>query len=120
MKLRKEQLELFAERNEQKFVEQTATFLLDNHAAALEEHGLKEKDLERFVRKSMAEAARYQVLNACDIRFYCECRVLLGLKFDRDKTYAWAGEILRREDIDGETKINLIDEHLLFEMEEPT
>lgn len=119
MKITKAQAELFAQQNECTFVRITAEHLRRRHAEALDKQGVKNEAVEDFVRATMVEAEKYGVINEPDIRFYCECKLLLGPKFDRAAETAWAGEILRRKDIDGAQKMSLIEEHMLFAMDEP-
>jgi len=117
MKLRPDQLDLFAGAREDAFVTATARMLQRRYAPRLEAHGLAGDKTESFVRESADRARRYDVLNEADIRMFCECRLLLGLKFDAEP---WAREILTTADVDGETKMNMLDERLLFTREEPT
>ena len=119
MKITKAQAELFALKNEETFVRLTAEHLRARHAEALEKHGIKDDALEKFVRATMAEAEKHGVVNEPDIRFYCECKLILGPKFDRASDTAWAGEILSRNDIDGAQKMNEIEEHMLFATDDP-
>jgi hypothetical protein len=117
MKLSDDQLAMFGARREAAFVGVTAAHLARRHPGALERQRISREKLEKFVRDSMGAAARYQVVNEPDIRMYCECRLLLGMNFDRDAKLPWASEILQRRDLDGEAKMNLLDEHMAWNLE---
>ena len=120
MMIRKEQMDTFSKSQVDAFVARMVKHLRGDFPAQCEAQQLQEEDLDSFVRQGMTDAKQYGVVYEDDIRLYIECRVLLSPKFDRDKkNYPWAGEILRRDDIDGTAKMNEIDQHMLFGMEEP-
>jgi len=119
MKIREEQKLAFIQSLEDSFVKNMVRYLKDNFPKHCKMWNLQEEDLEPLVRQGMAEAEKYGLFSEGQIQRYLECMVILGPKFDQDEKYPWAGEILRREDLDGEEKIDQISGYLLFEWEEP-
>ncbi len=116
MKIRADQMHVFAGEKEQSFFRETAALLRRRHAAALAQCKIADDRVEGFVRESVAAAQQYALVNEADLRLFCELRLLFGLKLDRDPAVR---DVLKRTDIDGETKMNLLDEMLVFERETP-
>jgi hypothetical protein len=76
--------------------------------------GMSESDLRDMIRDGIDKAAQYDVTTEGDVQRYLECMVLLGPNYDRDGELPWAGEILRRKDMDGQAKMDAIDEYSVF------
>jgi len=119
MKIREEQKLAFIQSLEDSFVKKMIKYLKDYFPKHIKMRNLQEEDLEPLVREGMTEAEKYGLFSEGQIQRYLEYKVILGPKFDQDERYPWAGEILRREDLDGEEKVDQISGNLLFEWEEP-
>jgi hypothetical protein len=117
LRIRQAQMEAFSKSQEDAFVARMVRHLRDDFPEAIATQGLKEQELEPLVRQGMAEAEKYHVIYEDDIESYLECMILLGPRFDQDKRFSWADEILRRSDLDGEEKMRKIDEHLASVLE---
>lgn len=115
MRLTREQLDAFGRYNEDAFVGRTAAYLRERFPELLRTRGVAADRVELFVRESMARAAAYQVVCDADIRWYCECRLELGMAFDRDGKLAWPSEILKRNDLSGSQKMDLLAERMAWE-----
>ncbi len=119
MKIREEQKLAFIQNLEESFVKNMVGYLKDNFPKHRRKWNLQEGDFEPLVRQGMTDAEEYGLISEGQIQRYLECMVILGPKFDQDKRYPWASEILCREDLNGEEKIDQISAYLLFEWEEP-
>ena len=71
--------------------------------------------LTALIRQGIRNAAGYGVVNEFDVGRYIEYVLLYGPNFDSDSKTAWAGEILRTEEINGTQKMDRIDARDLFE-----
>ena len=76
--------------------------------------GRLDPELRKLIKEGISQAAVYGITLENDVRRYLECVVLYGPDFDRNPETAWAGEILRSDDLDGTEKIDRIDEAELF------
>jgi hypothetical protein len=119
-RVRSEQMAAFSKTLEDSFVHRVLSRLRDGFPQHLEAQGIREPDLEALVRRGMAESRKYKVNNAGDVERYIECMVVLGPSFDVDEKIPWAGQILRRDDVDGEAKMDQIDEYRIFGTDEPS
>ncbi len=61
------------------------------------------------VRDSIRKAESYGIEYEDDIRRFIEYLVIYGLQLDTQAETQWIGDILRRNDLDGTAKMNLID-----------
>ena len=119
MKVREEQLQALAAEHEDAFVRQMVSHLNADFKEQLTKQGLKPDQVEPLVRLGISRAKAYDVVLKSDVWLYIECMVLFSPDFDENPDTAWAGEKLRREDVDGTTKMNQINDHMLFGLEEP-
>lgn len=119
MKLTQQQLDAFGRYNEDAFVRRTAAYLRERFSHLLAARGIAAERVDLFVRESLTRAAAYQVVNDADVRWFCECRLELGLSFDRDGGIAWAGEILNRPGLSGAQRMDLLAERLAWETRAP-
>jgi len=69
-----------------------------------------DEDLVELIREGIERASRYDVVTEDDVARYLACAMRLGAGFDVAAETAWAGEILRAEDLDGAGKMELIEE----------
>lgn len=119
MKIRKEQVEAFNDSQTEAFVQRTVARLQRDFPDDLRRHGVRPAQVKPFVRDGMAKARSYGIVYEKDVAKYVECMVLLNPAFDDDPAYPWAKETLNADGLDGEVKMDLIDEHMLFSLEEP-
>ena len=119
MKIRQEQMETMSQAKVEAFVRRMVTHLHDDFPKHCKMHGLKTKDLDPLVRRGITEAKRYNVDDEDNLERYLEFMVVLGPHFDRDPKHAWAGEILRRDDLEAGEKIDEISWNVQMNWEEP-
>jgi hypothetical protein len=115
-RIRNEQVEAFSRRLEDRFVDRTAAHLRVAFPKEVEKQGLDDEGLKALGRRGLADANRHGVVNEADVARYIECMLLLGPDFDADPRYRWAGQALARADLDGEAKMDVIDDHLIFDL----
>ena len=63
-----------------------------------------------FVRECSKKAERFGIEYEEDIRRFIEYSILYGVQFDTNTQTEWLGNILRQSDLDGTTRMNMIDE----------
>lgn len=114
--IRRTQFVAFREQLTTAFLHRMVRHLGLHFPRQLSERDLGAVDLEPLVRQGMEQAEQYGVVYEDAVRRYLECMVILGPRFDEDRAYPWAGETLRRDDLDGEQKMNTIGEHIVFEV----
>ena len=119
MKVREEQLQALAADHEEAFVQQMVSHLNDDFKEQLTKQGLKSDQIEPLVRLGISRAKKYDVVLKSDVWLYIECMVLFSPDFDENPDTSWAGEILRRSDIDGSQKMSEINDYMLFGLDEP-
>jgi hypothetical protein len=78
-----------------------------------------ERDFDAFVRSGMSKAEKQEFGGRTLTTFYLECMAILGPNFETDSKYPWAGEILRRTDLIPESKADLLDQNLTFNLHHP-
>jgi hypothetical protein len=115
-KIRREQMDVLAQQS------------LDQFQAAMLRHlrarfpaqtaGRLDPELRAMVHEGIGRAAVYGITLETDVKRYLEWMVVHGPQFDRDPKTAWAGEILRSDDLNGTEKVDRIDEAELFPGEE--
>ena len=115
LKIRPVQFQAFQVYLRQTFPERMIRHLRDRFP----QETAKEPDLRLLVNDGIERASLYALEQEAEVRRYLECMMVLGREFDRDEKYPWAGRILVREDLNGDAKMNEIEEHMLFGMDEP-
>lgn len=75
---------------------------------------LDERSLQDVVVSGIRQAEGYGIDFEEDVRRYLEYMMVLSPDFDADPHTAWAGAILRRDDIDGALKMDHIDNVYVF------
>lgn len=78
---------------------------------------MEKPQLREVVHKGIVRAREYEVMYEPDVCRYLECMIVHGVEFDRDAATSWAGDILRRKDLDGRAKMNRIDDYEMFSLE---
>jgi len=77
--------------------------------------GLKQDhQLETFVREQMVNARLHGIESGRDLKTYIECAAVYGQGFDRDQKLGWTTTVLRRSDLTGGAKADILHEHLIF------
>lgn len=115
-RIRNEQVQAFARRLEADFAERTADRLRDEFPAEVERSGLDHDGLKQLALRGVADARGFDVINEDDVGRYVECMLILGPEFPDDPQFPWAGQILKTADLDGEAKMDQIDEYLIFDL----
>ncbi|MGA2703391.1 MAG: hypothetical protein ABSH35_20125 [Isosphaeraceae bacterium] len=115
-RIRSEQVDVFTRRLEVQFAKRMANHLRITFPREVEKLGVDDEGLEQLALRGLANARKYRVVNESDVRRYIECMVILGPHFDCDEQFPWAAQSLRRTDLDGEAKMDQIDEHLIYDL----
>ena len=119
MKVRDQHIKALAADHEEVFVIELVSHLKADFKEQLTQQGLTSDQLEPLVRLGISRAKKYDVVLKNDVWLYIECMVLFSPDFDENPDSAWAGETLRREDIDGTAKMGQINDHMLFGLDQP-
>jgi hypothetical protein len=72
---------------------------------------INDQRLHELIRSGIDNSKKYGMKMEGDIRRYLECSVSYGWDYDTDPNFRWAGEILHDEGMDGETKMDIIEQH---------
>jgi hypothetical protein len=110
--IRAEQMKAMAKYAREGFIGRMMAHLRRNFAQQIEDRS--DEELRAFVVGGMDSARQYGVELENDVRRYLECMVTHGADFDTAPKTAWAGEILRREDLGGTQKMEQIIDYELF------
>jgi len=70
---------------------------------------MEEQDLHTFIEYGAKAAKQYGVTYENDVRRYLECVALYGAEFDRDEERPWVEKTLKRRDLNGTKKMDLLD-----------
>ena len=110
--IRREQMEAFSQHSLDQFEAAMIRHLRTRFPAQTEAR--LDPDLRRMIKDGIGRAAVYGITFENDVKRYLEYMVLYGPEFDQTPETAWAGDILRADDLDGTEKIDRIDEAELF------
>ena len=119
MKVRDQHINALALDKEKAFIREMSSHLNANFKEQLVKQGLEADQVESLVRLGISRAKTYEVTLKPDVQLFIECMVLFSPDFDENPDTSWAGEILRRSDIDGSQKMSEINDYMLFGLEEP-
>jgi hypothetical protein len=119
MRLRNEQLDAMSRAMLEDYIQKMVHYLRENLPGHCRIKKYQSQDLESLVRQGINEAPRYGITRSEDIQRFLECMVILGKDISTSAKYPWAGETLRRKDIGGSEKIEILSGYLLFGWEEP-
>ena len=75
---------------------------------------MSDDEMKALCSREIAVARTYEVVAEDDVLRYLVLVVRHGRGFGVDPETAWAGPILRRDDLEAHQKLNLIDEYLRF------
>src|SRR5262245_55903238 len=98
MKIRNKQIQSFDEVRMPDFVDEMVGHL--KAFTPLHSQSLGEDGVRHLIAVSIARAKRHEFTHRAAVRFYLETVILLGIDFDTDPQYPWAGEILRAHEVD--------------------
>jgi hypothetical protein len=112
MIIRRKQMESFTNQMRRQFEQRMGHHLRAKFPR--ETTSLDERTLEHLTISGIRRAERYGINFEDDIQRYLEYMMVLSHDFDTNPRTAWAGNILRRRDIDGAQKIDVIDSVYLF------
>ena len=86
----------------------------------VEERQLQQAEhLEAVLLEGVQRANDYGIINEADVERFLECIIIFGPRFDVDDRIPWAREVLTRPDLDGEQKMDAMDDHRIFCLDEP-
>lgn len=117
MVIRPAQIAALHDSLERAFVSRMLVHLSSGFGSHIETLGLDHLSLEEMIRRGIANAREYRVVEESDIELYLECMVLLGPDFDR--RIPWCAAALQDVALSGAQKMDSINEYLLFGTEEP-
>ena len=106
--MREEQMAVFSEYMLASFKRRLTAHLRSRFPADTAQ--MPDETLDVAITAGMERAGKYGVRSENDIRRFMESVFTLGAHFDTNPATRWAGEILRRTDLDGSAKMDLIDE----------
>jgi hypothetical protein len=91
--IRPEQVKLFSQEEERKFVERVAIHLKKYFPKRCAAQG--EARLHDTIRRGIGRAASYGVTAEREVCKFIHLMIVFGPDFDTDQRYSWAGDILR-------------------------
>ena len=106
--IRNDQMDVFRDYMREQFVTRMVLHMRDTFPDRTEE--VEDRRLRKVAHLGLKKAQRYGIGLEDDIRRLIEFLVIYGPRMDVKDTTAWMGDILRRSDIDGSTKMDLIDD----------
>lgn len=101
------QLEVFRAVAERGFVERLLRHLRTRFA--MQFAGASDANLREVIQSCRRKAESHHILLEDDIRRFIECAITHGMSLDTTAATAWIGEILRRHDLSGTQKMDVID-----------
>jgi len=110
--IREEQLNVLKKYMLDQFEDRMLTHLRKNfseHTKTLDDQYLRE-----MIRFGIERAKKYDVILEDDVRQYLEYMIMYSPNFDQIPETAWAGKILRDNNINGTEKMRQIDNVSLF------
>lgn len=67
-----------------------------------------EEQARAFIAHAIARAKEYGIVKERDVARYVILATLFGARFDSEKRYRWAKQILKRIDLDAEAKLQAL------------
>jgi hypothetical protein len=117
MIIRPEQMQSLREAMTSRFVDESANRLRARFPDKIMRLYPAPSDLTTRVQSAIAEALARGISGGDDLRLYIDCLALVGPTFPTE--CPWAMAILNRSDIDTHAKMMLVNEYLIFGMDEP-
>lgn len=109
--IRPEQVEVLSQYMLKQFENRMIVHLRKSFPHETEE--MSEVNLRELIQTGIERAKQYGVELENDVQSYLEMMIIYGADFDTNSKTDWAGEILRTPDINGTTKINLLEDYEL-------
>lgn len=109
--VRKEQIEAFASIQREVFITRVARQLRENSAE--QDEAMDVKDLQVLVRACLKKAGRYEIVSEWAVTVFCRLALVHGLDFDT--TVPDIDLVLENDRLDGNTKMELLEEALGYE-----
>ena len=103
LKIRQEQLDVLNKYVEDQYKERLQTYLRTEYAP--EAAPMSEDELKQLVDTGVQKALTYDISSKRDVADYLVLLLRHGVDFERQPQHAWALDILKSEEMDGETKI---------------
>lgn len=119
MRLHKSHTDAWSQQQMQAFADAMAKHLREDLPEHLERNGIADEELEGVIREGCTRAEQYDMTGEADLARFVEFMAILGPDFDSSAKTAWAGEILRREDLEPDARLDEIAAAIIFESEEP-
>lgn len=112
--IRTEQFTALGKARKEQFIRQLLEHLRNHFADKLLAPGVVPEGLEAMVRQGIAKAEKHGIENDTDLRAYLEFQAILGIDFEQGPGLSWAKAILEDKQLSGSSKIDEINQHLLF------
>lgn len=116
LKIRKEQIDALRKYMLDQFTARMAVHL--RSAFPEQTIDMLEQNLHNMIQHGIDKASDYDIKLEDNVQRFLECMITYGRDFDHNPKTRWAGDILRRKDINGFMKMNLIDNHELFDSQD--
>jgi hypothetical protein len=110
--IRQQQLDVLSRHMRRQFETRMADHLRSRFPEAT--YQLDDGTLHGLIVSAVARAESYGIEFEADLQRFLEYMLVLSWDFDTAPSSAWAGEILRRRELSGSTKISRIDNAYIF------
>jgi len=114
LRLRQEQMEIFAEHQLQRDAKSMVQTLRLEYPDATNEYN--NSDLIALVLEGIQRAQSYDLSDQGDVERFVGLMLEFGHDFDTNPETSWAGNILKDTEIEGDDKMQALDDHILFEI----
>ena len=118
MKIRKEQMEEVAQRQEEEYAVRMTRLLCERFPKQRSIHRIRDDDVLALVRRGMAQARDYGIIYEDDIQTYLECMVVLGPQFEQRQQHPFVGDLLRDRSLGSSHKARQLRQYLTFLLKE--
>ena len=106
LQIRPEQMAAFSAVMRKRFEQRMVAYL---RTAFAEQTGdMPDPALVALIRKGIARARRYDIRRECDVQRYLDLMLMLHPDFDRARDCAWAGDVIKAEDMSAEARLDKI------------
>jgi hypothetical protein len=109
--IRQEQMDVLSVYMRAQFEQQMVKHLREKFPERTQD--LPDERIRMVVQSSIKKAERYGIEYEDDIRRFIEYLVIYGTRLDTREDTQWLGDVLRRNDLDGTAKMDLIDQREL-------
>jgi len=91
---------------QKKFEDHMVFHLCQNLSEKVED--IPEDILRNTIQKGISDSERYEIRFEDDVERYIDLMFILGKDFDTEEESSWAGEILRKEEMSAEERLDTI------------